>query len=100
MTDTNELEKQLEKLREGYKKKLPSKVDEIIKIWKGITEKASPEILALFQLKLHSLHGTANTYGYMDVGNTASRLEILANSILENPDLIAENKKQIEQLLN
>src|SRR5579863_5442126 len=100
MIDKSEFEKKLAVLREDYKNKLPAKMDELSSIWKRILEQPNPETLALFHLKTHSLHGSADTFGYSELGKTAGRLETLADTILKKPDLITENTAAINELLN
>jgi diguanylate cyclase (GGDEF)-like protein len=100
MTNSNDIETKLAKLREDYKNKLPNKIGEITSIWKNLIGESNSETLALFHRKAHSLHGTADTFGFMELGKTAARLESLAKSLIETPDLITKYTDQIDQLLN
>lgn len=100
MTITNELEKKLASLRQDYRNKLPEKIDEISTIWKSIKKQADTETMTLFHRKAHSLHGSANTYGYTDIGKVGANLENIARSILDNPQLITENSVTIDKLLD
>jgi len=100
MTDSSDIATKLAKLREDYKNKLPDKIGEIISIWKNLIGQSNSETLALFHRKVHSLHGTADTFGFMELGKTATRLELLAKSLIESPDLITKYTDQIDQLLN
>jgi diguanylate cyclase (GGDEF)-like protein len=100
MTNTIDLENKVTMLREDYKNKLPNKIDEISNIWKKLTEKSDSELLSLFHNKVHSLHGTADTFGFMELGKTAVLLENVAKSLVENPELIPKISTNVDQLLN
>lgn len=97
---TNDLENKLAKLHEDYKNKLPDKIAEIIKLWKNVIEKTTPENLALFRITVHKLNGSSNTYGYIEIGKAAARLEMLAASLEENPNQLKENAGLVDGLIN
>jgi len=96
----NDLENQLTKLREDYKHKLPDKIAEINKIWIKLKKQSDSETLGLFRRQVHSLHGTADTFGFTELGKTAARLEAIAKSLIDNPEFVTKSISQVEDLLN
>lgn len=99
MTNMSDVEDKLAKLRKEYQSQLPSKLEKIAKIWQGIVLHPNQESLILFHRSIHSLHGSANTYGYNELGKTAGILEKIAKTLLDEPKLTAEQSAKVEELL-
>lgn len=95
-----DIDDKLAKLAEEFKKKLPSRIDELKQVWQNVLEEPSESSLDFFHLKAHSLQGTAKTYGYQELGKKAGDLEKIIKSILGHPELIQKNKEPINQILN
>lgn len=95
----NDFENQLKKLQEEYKKNLPNKINEINALWAGILAEPADESLNSFHRKVHSMHGTAGTYGHEAVSKVSAKLEILANTFKENPSTISANAEKVHAIL-
>lgn len=78
-----ELQKKLEILRQTFAKNIPAKLEEIEGIAHRLQEKYTREDLVLLHRKAHSLKGTAATFQYQALSEAAEKLEILAESMLE-----------------
>lgn len=71
-----EFQKQIAALRAEYRAKLPAKLDEIDELWRGLASGALPaERLAELQRELHSLAGSARTFGVEGVSEAALAAE-------------------------
>ena len=95
----NDLEQKLALLREEYRVALPKKIAEITALWQALKQTPSVDNLTIFHRKIHSLHGSASTYGYLELGKTASKLENLINPIINKPNEILNETASIEELL-
>ena len=96
--NTAPVEKLLQ-MQQVFKTKLPEKLSEIESLWRLICDETSPNFTDL-HLKLHSLVGSAGTFGASMVSSAARRMEaqikLLLNKELNLDDGIRE---QIEYLL-
>ena len=85
MTDsnkTNSVEKLLQ-LQQNFKSKLPSRISDIESSWLAVRDNQDPDFKNL-HLLLHSLIGTAGTFGASIVSNYARKLEIFVKALLNN----------------
>ncbi len=97
---SNSIEDKLEELRQAYQIKLPDKVNEIAALWKLIENQPNQEDVILLHRKAHSLHGSAASYGFSEIGNHAAVLENIIKPLLSNITLIADNKNKIDDIIN
>ena len=79
-----------------YSKNLPTKINELIALWKNLKETWRASIFTRFKFKLHHLSGSAGTFGYDDLGNQASALEQLLH---KKDQLSSEEKQFVDRLL-
>lgn len=96
----NDLEKKLAVLREEYKKNLPAKITEIQSIINQLKSEFSSDSVVLLHRKVHSLHGSAKTYGYINLGETAARFENYLNQIKSNNQITPSEFTKIENFIN
>ncbi len=91
MADNNEtldLQAKLSSLKKIYAEKIPEKVDEIEQSWEKL--KLTPEDSETFQLlhrQVHSLSGTAATYGFTEIADKAKTMEMLIQDKLTQDPL-------------
>lgn len=101
MSNNNQTDpvEQLFKLQRSFKSKLPLKIADIESNWRNIRDNKSPDFVDL-HLKLHSLVGTAGTFGAFVVSNTSREIETLVKSLLKN-DLTLNHDvaKKVDTLL-
>ena len=63
-------------LKEGFAKKIPSRIEEIRQSWKALKSgDDGPETFHLLHRQSHTLAGTAATYGFDEIGKLAKALE-------------------------
>lgn len=74
---------QILKLQLGFKKKLSNRVSDIESVWIDLC-KESPPTFKEIHLKLHSLVGTAGTFGATAVSNHVKKIENYIKSFLNN----------------
>lgn len=92
--------KKLLKLQQGFKKTLPDRIKAIEENWHSVVKKQSHDFSNL-QLKLHSLVGSAGTFGASMVSISARKLEAKIRAILYK-ELILDNESiiSVEQLMS
>ena len=101
LTNSEPFEKIL-KLQQGFKNRLSNRVSDIESVWIDLCKEKSPNFKEI-HLKLHSLVGTAGTFGATTVSNNASKLEkyiklLLNNELILNVSVIEEVNILISQL--
>ncbi len=85
-------------LRDGFAKKISSKVEEIHQSWERL--KAAPEDGRTFHLlhrQAHTLAGTAATYGFEEVGRLAREIELILQAKLAE-DHFTWTKTTVDQV--
>jgi diguanylate cyclase (GGDEF)-like protein len=96
---TNQVKEKLQTLFISYAKKLPNIINAIAKQWSNLQEHYDLEQFKNFHRDVHSLCGSAGTYGYIELGKSARQLEIYLKSLLNNRELTNEQKNEITRLL-
>jgi len=72
----------LEKLRSEYKLQLPEKISAIKRDWQLLINIWNDELIIQLHRNVHSLIGTAGTFGFNDISKIARRLEELIKPLL------------------
>ena len=98
ISNIDPIEKLLQ-LQTNFKRKLPERISDIESSWLCLREENSPDFITL-HLKVHSLTGTAGTYGASMVSIAARKLEseiklLMNNELRLDSDII----QQIEYLI-
>lgn len=94
MPTHNPVEKLLQ-LQQNFKSKLPSRILDIESSWLDVRNNQDPDFKNL-HLMLHSLIGTAGTFGASIVSNYARKLEIYVKALLNNQSEL--NNTEIEEI--
>ena len=82
MTDKQELQQALQALAVHYAAELPAKLAEIESRMQALLDgKADAAEVKLLHRQLHSLHGSAKTFGFPAVSEAARELELLVASL-------------------
>lgn len=92
---SDSIDSKLDELHKIFHAKLPEKLNEIIILWKNVEENASEENIILFHRKIHSLHGSAATYGFEEIGKEAQECEATINQFLRQPQLVSQYKTDV-----
>ncbi|CEK12140.1 diguanylate cyclase [Legionella hackeliae] len=96
------MEKIANKLHElfiGFSKNLPNKIEQIEQAWQEQMDCFDHEKFKVFHRYVHSLCGSAGTYGYTELSKAARELEIYLKNILDNSSLNEEEEQTISHLL-
>ena len=95
----NDPVEKLLQLQQGFKRKLPEKISAIELCWQDLRSEKSPDFTDL-HLKIHSLIGSAGTFGASRVSIAARNLESPIKLLLNN-EIILDNDfiEQIEYLV-
>jgi diguanylate cyclase (GGDEF)-like protein len=100
----DKVQKKLTELLVLYKKKLPEKLAEIGLLWQSILKDWTKEKLQSLHREIHSLCGSAGTYGYMDLSKIARNAEVFFKKLLPaehlNDRVIKQGSKLIKELIN
>lgn len=96
----NQIKEKLQALFVTYTKNLPNKIDNIDKLWMDLENNYTQKLFHDFHREIHSLCGSAGTYGYTELGKSARKLEVYLKPILNNTTLSSEQKNDIKKLLN
>lgn len=90
----------LDELVKIYTKNLPDKIHHIETAWKA--QKSFWDLAAFqdFHREVHSICGSAGTYGYQELGSVARQMEIYLKTILDNESLTSENCEQVDHYLS
>ena len=71
-----EFKSQIEALRTEYRAQLPAKRDELDRLWRGLTSGAlKPDRVVELRRALHTLAGSARTFGVAGVSEAAAAAE-------------------------
>lgn len=96
---SNEVKEKLQALLIAYTKNLPIKMGEIENLWDKLREHWDAAEFQDFHREVHSLSGSAGTYGYVELGKSARQLEIYLKALLDKSQLSVEQQHTISQLL-
>ncbi len=106
MLESDEIQRQLESLKKAYAATLVERVEEIISALKELHEQDDPhECLQEIFRQIHSLSGSAGTFGFNSLGEQARQLELSLNEYLQQEKLpdskaIAYFNSGLQKLLN
>ncbi|KTC99185.1 diguanylate cyclase [Legionella erythra] len=96
----DDVQHKLNALFETYRQSLPGKVQKLREEWTTLLQNWDKSRLIDFHRNVHSLCGSAGTYGYTELGKAARALEVYLKSLLDHHDpLSIDQQSQIEQLL-
>ncbi|MGM9452305.1 diguanylate cyclase [Legionella bozemanae] len=89
----------LQELFLNYSRNLPNKIKQINQTWQELITCFNSENFIIFHRQVHSLCGSAGTYGYSEVSKAARELEIYLKKLLGKTLLSEEEQQIISQLL-
>ena len=75
----------LEALRDSYAASLPGKLAEIERFWSEVSSTAGGAALRSLHRAVHSITGSAGTYGFAEISREARAFELAIASQLEAP---------------
>ncbi|MGQ3890107.1 diguanylate cyclase [Legionella sp. CNM-1927-20] len=93
------IQNKLKALLTAYSRNLPNKIEQIEQAWQEQIAAFNQEKFKDFHRDVHSLCGSAGTYGYTELGKAARELEVFLKNVLDNQSLSAEEQQTISQLL-
>lgn len=96
---SNDVELKFHALQVAYAKKLPIKLAEIAKQWELLNADFDKQRFIDFHRAVHTLCGSAGTYGYSQLSQVARDLEIYLKQLLDYNALNAAQKSEIAHLL-
>lgn len=97
--DTNVKDK-LEELFISYKEKLPQKIQAIELRWLALTKNWDSKQFEVFHRDVHSLCGSAGTYGYLELSKQARQMEIFLKSIEDTKIPSPDQKETVEHFIS
>ena len=86
-------------LKESYLQNLPHKLRDIETRWNAIYLSFDKQNFIDFHREIHSLSGTAGTYGYISLGQACRDLEIYVLQLLDYNELNDLQKSEISHLI-
>lgn len=89
----------LQELFLNYSRNLPNKIEQINQTWQELITRFNSENFIIFHRQVHSLCGSAGTYGYSELSKAARELEIYLKKLLGKTLLSEEEQHIISQLL-
>lgn len=95
----SKVQSKLDELIKIYTKNLPDKIHHIESLWKEQKQHWNETQFQDFHREVHSLCGSAGTYGYSELGKAARQMEIFLKAILSNQSITNEDSDQIEKYL-
>lgn len=96
---TNHVKEKLQALFEAFTKNLPNKIRRLETQWKNLEMQWDPQQFQDFYREVHSLCGSAGTYGYTELGKSARSLEEYLKPLLTIDSLPPLHKFEIASLL-
>lgn len=96
----DQINQKLQALFVAYKKNLPGKMERIEGLWVDLLQQWDERGFKDFHREIHSLCGSAGTYGYTALGGSARQLEIYLKPLLMQSLLSDEEKHNITSLLS
>ncbi len=106
MPDEDDIQTRLKALREAYAKQLPDKLADVARQWRTMQDQSwNPDQARSLHRRIHTLAGSAPTFGFDDVGQRARHAEHLLktwNNVQHPPgeDEITELAGHIHTLCN
>ncbi|AUH70942.1 diguanylate cyclase [Legionella sainthelensi] len=94
------IQKKLHSLFMHYRKQLPERIYSLELQWQAQLKQWDLAGFQEFHRNMHSLCGSAGTYGYLELGKTARQMEILLKNILANGKLVEEDREKITSYFN
>lgn len=91
----DKIQKKLLGLFVQYAKNLPEKIQRIESFWQEQLSNWDPVTFQDFHREVHSLCGSAGTYGYVELGKAARQLEIYLKNIINIGSLQSHDKSEI-----
>lgn len=89
----------LEALKKLYAQSLPSKINEIEEQWNTVSLNFSKQSLHDFHRAVHSLVGSAGTYGFASLSQSCRDLDVYLQQLLDYTVLNAIQKSEIAHLV-
>ncbi len=93
------VQKHLQALIVLYAKHLPDKIKNIEDQWQNQLNQWDPIQLKKFHRDVHSLSGSAGTYGYSELSKAARQMEIYLMTLLDTTVITDEKKDKVTDLL-
>src|SRR5947207_14828233 len=90
----------LQALFVDYTKKLPDKINMLEKQWQNLSQSWDQEKLLEFHRAVHSLCGSAGTYGYKTLSQRARELEVYLKTLLGKNRVSHQEQQEVLKLLN
>lgn len=94
------IRKKLHNLFIRYSKQLPERIYSLELQWQAQLKQWDLAGFQEFHRNIHSLCGSAGTYGYLELGKTARQMEILLKNILARGKLAEEDREKINSYFN
>lgn len=95
----HKIQDKLQKLFASYTEDLPGKLSQLAMQWQDLSSQFSSKKLDEFHRSIHSLCGSAGTYGYITLSKSARTVEIYLKSILGSHALTTEQQITITKLM-
>lgn len=91
----------LNALQDKFKASLPARLSEIQQVWKSVQAAAKvSEDLDILHRLVHTLTGSAGTFGYRKLSRDSRALEILLKGLISHPEVNPdENSRQIQEMI-
>lgn len=94
-----EVNNKLQALFDDYTQNLPAKINQIEQAWLEQINQFNQKKFQDFHRHVHSLCGSAGTYGYTELGKAARTLEIYIKNLLDNNQITKNEQNNITELL-
>lgn len=94
------VQKKLNDLHKLYTKNLPKKIAQIVRLWKEQSHHWDLVQFETFHREVHSLCGSAGTYGYPELSKKAREMEIVLKTILNKANISIQDIQQITAFLD
>lgn len=94
------IQKKLHNLFMRYRKQLPERIYSLELQWQAQCKQWDLAGFQEFHRNVHSLCGSAGTYGYLELCKTARQMEILLKNILANGTLAEGDREKITSYFN
>lgn len=89
------------RLQQKYRDQLPERLNEIGEAWHvALASALDSEALTLFHRQLHSLAGSAGTFGYQQLGATARKLESRVIESVQGDRVETLDRETVESMLS
>jgi len=94
------VQKKIEALHRLYSKNLPAKLQSIEKLWQEIQQHWDLPSFQVFHREVHSLCGSAGTYGYMNLSKFARQMEQYLKAVLQKEVMDSTSQKKISTFVS